>query len=212
MEIVTNTSESRTTSFGQDGGLSPVDRFGVWLSVRQVARHLGDLDGLRLGDFGCGHEATVARGLLPRLTSAVLVDVAVAPDLHAEPKVTVLEGTLPAVLEAVPTASLDVVLCLSVLEHVWEPQRLLDECRRVLAPGGTCMVNVPTWLGKRALEFSAFRLGLSPAEEMDDHKMYYDPSDLWPFLVRAGFAPHGIRCARHKFGLNTFAVCRLDAR
>jgi 2-polyprenyl-6-hydroxyphenyl methylase/3-demethylubiquinone-9 3-methyltransferase len=210
MEIVTNTSENRRTSFGQDGGLSPLDRFGVWLSERQVVRQLGALEGKRLGDFGCGHYATVARTLLPRLAQAVLVDVAIAPDLHQEANVRVLEGVLPEVLEQLPSASLDIVLCLSVLEHVWEPQRLLDECRRLLAPGGVCLVNVPNWLGKRALEFSAFRLGLSPAEEMDDHKMYYDPSDLWPCLVRAGFAPHGIRCSRHKFGLNTFAVCRVD--
>ena len=78
----------------------------------------------------------------------------------------------------------------------------------MLRPGGVCAVNVPSWLGKRALEYSAFKLGLSPAEEMDDHKMYYDPRDLWPLMVRAGFCPHAIRCFRHKFGLNTFAVCR----
>ena len=67
---------------------------------------------------------------------------------------------------------------------------------------------MPSWRGKTALEFSAFRLGTSPVVEMDDHKTYYDPRDLWPLLVRAGFRPHAIRCFKHKFGLNTFAVCR----
>ena len=28
-------------------------------------------------------------------------------------------------------------------------------------------------------------------------------------LVRAGFRPSEIRCHRHKFGLNTFAACRV---
>jgi hypothetical protein len=37
--------------------------------------------------------------------------------------------------------------------------------------------------------------------------MYYDPRELWPCLVRAGFRPRDIRCHRHKLGLNTFAVC-----
>jgi len=45
-------------------------------------------------------------------------------------------------------------------------------------------------------------------DEMDDHKMYYDPRDLWPLLVEAGFLPHAIRIFRHKVGLNTFAICR----
>ena len=42
-----------------------------------------------------------------------------------------------------------------------------------------------------------------------DHKAYYDPRDLWPMLVRAGFKPSLIRCHRHKLGLNTSAVCRV---
>lgn len=78
---------------------------------------------------------------------------------------------------------------------------------RILAPGGQCLINVPSWKGKRYLERAAFRWGVSPAEEMDDHKMYYDERDLWPLLVRAGFAPSRIHCFSHKFGLNTFAIC-----
>jgi SAM-dependent methyltransferase len=103
------------------------------------------------------------------------------------------------------------VLCLSVLEHLWEPDDALREIHRLLAPGGVALINVPSWRGKWFLEFAAFRLGVSPAEEMDDHKRYYDPSELWPMLVRAGFKPSGIRCRRHKFGMNTFAVCRVKA-
>jgi hypothetical protein len=70
------------------------------------------------------------------------------------------------------------------------------------------LVNVPTWRGKFFLEFSAFRLGTSPALEMDDHKMYYDRRDLWPLLVRAGFKPSGIRLSYHKFGLNLFGTAQ----
>jgi hypothetical protein len=44
---------------------------------------------------------------------------------------------------------------------------------------------------------------------MDDHKWYFDPRELWLLLVRAGFKPSEIRCGRHKFGLNTFAACRV---
>jgi SAM-dependent methyltransferase len=106
--------------------------------------------------------------------------------------------------------SLDIITCVSVLEHLTRPEEALAEFRRLLAPGGVCLVNVPSWWGKWALELSAFRLGLSPRAEMDDHKRYYDPRDLWPLLVAAGFLPHQIRCRRYKLGLNTFATCRLD--
>jgi SAM-dependent methyltransferase len=207
---VSGTADPPPSSFGDGYSLTPVDRFGIWLSARRLQREVGTFAGKRVGDFGCGYDATFVRTILDEVQSAVLVDVTLAPSLVSHPKVTAVEGTLPEALAKFDDGSLDVVMCTSVLEHLWEPLEALREFRRLLAPGGTCLLNVPNWLGKRALELSAFRLGLSPAESIDDHKTYYDPRDLWPLLVRAGFRPQRIRCFRHKFGLNTFAACTLD--
>jgi len=200
----------RAESFGQSGSTTFIDRLGVWLSGRGVRRAVGSFDGLDIGDFGCGFNASIVRSVLPQVRSATLADVAIDEDLAQNPKVSTIVGALPGTLEQIPTSSLDVVLCLSVLEHLTEPEAALAQFHRVLRPGGSCIVNVPTWRGKWFLEFSAFRLGLSPAQEMDDHKRYYDPRDLWPLLVAAGFLPHAISCRRHKFGLNTIATCRIE--
>jgi SAM-dependent methyltransferase len=196
----------RRTSFGQAAQPTQVDRFGVWLTQRRVSKYVSFAD-KRVGDFGCGYEAKLVRQVLPNVKQVVLLDVALAEDLKHHPKIWAMEGRIPEALSAIKSGSLDVVLCLSVLEHLWSPVDALKEFSRVLVSGGTCLINVPTWRGKRFLEFSAFKLGLSPSDEMDDHKTYYDPGDLWPLLVRAGFVPHNIRCFRHKFGLNTFAIC-----
>jgi len=161
-----------------------------------------------IGDFGCGFHALLASSFLGEVAGAYLSDVSLSPALKANPKVVALEGMLPRTVEAIPSDSLDIVFCLSVVEHLEQPDEMLRQIRRVLTPGGFALVNVPSWRGKFFLEFSAFRLGLSPAAEMDDHKQYYDVRDLWPKLVAAGFKPSRIRCFTHKFGLNTFAVCR----
>lgn len=200
----------RDHAYGQAAGPSPVDRLGVWLSGQQIRRHVPSFAGVRLGDFGCGYQASFARSVLGEVARATLVDVALASDLLAHPRVVAVEGALPDALEALPDGSLDVILCISVLEHLWEPLAALRSFRRLLAPKGVALINVPSWRGKAFLEFSAFRLGTSPPEEMDDHKAYYDRRDLWPLLVRAGFLPHNITCRSHKFGLNTFAACRMD--
>lgn len=201
--------EPRTESFGQGYEPTLVDRFGVWLSGRQIRRFVPTFAGKRVTDLGCGHDAAFSRTVLDAVEHLTLVDVALAGDLKAHPKIHAVEGRLPDSLFALPDQSADVVLIVSVLEHLWEPERTLQEIRRMLRPGGTCLVNVPSWLGKRYLELSAFKLGLSPAAEMDDHKTYYDVKDLWPLLVRAGFRPSEITCFSHKGGLNTFAACRL---
>ena len=204
-------ASGRTGAYGQHRRLTPVDRFGVWLSARALRKHVRSFAGARLGDFGCGYEARFVRSVLDEVGHATLVDVALAPDLKADPRLTVIEGALPDALRAIGDDSMDVVLCISVLEHLWDPVSMLRELRRVAAHGAVCLVNVPSWRGKRFLEFSAFRLGLSPAEEIRDHKAYYDPEDLRPLLVQAGFRPHEVDCYKHKFGLNTFAVCRMPA-
>jgi SAM-dependent methyltransferase len=205
----TATHQPRDWAYGQNRAPTLVDRFGVWLGARAVRRS-ARFAGIRFADLGCGYQAAFARTQLDAAASAVLVDVALADDLKRHPKVTAIEGALPEVLPQLDDQSFDVVLCVSVLEHLWDPEEALGHIHRILAPGGVAVLNVPSWRGKRFLELSAFRFGTSPAEEMDDHKAYYDPRDLWPLLVRAGFRPSQIRCRRHKFGLNTSAVCRRE--
>src|SRR6476619_5991317 len=96
----------RDRAFGQNYSPTFVDRFGVWLSARQIRRYTGSLAGKRLGDFGCGYNATFVRTALAELEDAVLVDSALAPDLKKQARVTAIEGILPAVLEQLPSASL----------------------------------------------------------------------------------------------------------
>lgn len=197
----------RTEAWGQGGRWSFMDRFGIWLSTSAIRRHLGPMDGQRVADIGCGYEAVLARSLLPRVSSSILVDLQLADDLKQMPRVTAIEGRLPGAMRALDGNCVDALVCNSVLEHVENARELLHECHRVLAPGGRAFFNVPSWSGKRVLEMAAFRFGWTSSAEIDDHKEYYDPRDLWPHLVSAGFRPREILCKPHKFGLNTFAVC-----
>jgi len=203
-------SPVRATSFGQDD--FPALR--AWIRDRiligSLLRSGRPYAGKQLVDVGCGFRAAFSRTLLDELSSATLVDVAIAPELKSHPRVTAIEGRLPDALTGIPSHSADVVLCSAVLEHLWEPLDTLVEFPRLLAPGGVCLINVPSWLGKRVLEFLVFRLGMSTADEIDDHKRYYSVRELWPLLVRAGFAPHNIKCYRQLVGVNTLAVCRVD--
>lgn len=200
------TTQTRRGAYGETREPTIVDRLGNALSERAIMRRTS-FDGARIADFGCGYEASLALKVADRVDSALLVDLKLSPALARIPNVTTIEDEVENVLGTLESGSLDVVLCVSVLEHLWHPQRVLAEFARLLAPGGKALINVPTWRGKRFLEFAAFRLGVSPDEEMDDHKRYYEPRQLWPMLVEAGFPPSHIRCRRHKLGLNTFAAC-----
>ena len=199
-----------TESYGQHG-VTWVDRFGVWLSQRAIRRWLPAGDELRILELGCGYRATQLLALRDRMKTGTGVDFKIAPELRSLPGLVFHEGPIEDTLSGLAAGAFDVVLLISVLEHLHEPLAALEAAQRLLRPGGVLLVNVPTWRGKYFLELSAFRLGLSPKTEMDDHKMYYDKHDLWPLLVRAGFRPSALRLSTHKFGLNLFAVATKSA-
>jgi SAM-dependent methyltransferase len=201
---------SRAGSYGQERGLTIVDRLGVRLSRRRILRHLKGRSGLAALDVGCGYRALHLQAIRPWLSSGVGIDVRVDPEVQKMPGLSFIESTVEAAMPGLADGAFDVTLLNSVLEHLWQPLETLVQCRRVLRPNGMLLVNVPTWRGKVFLELSAFRLGTSPACEMDDHKMYYDKRDLWPLLVRAGFKPSLIHLNYYKFGLNLFAVCQKE--
>jgi SAM-dependent methyltransferase len=192
-------------SYGQRE-LSLVDRAGVWLSLRAIRRHLPRRSDLQVLELGCGYRATQLIALKPRLKQGIGVDFQIAPELQSLESFTFHQGAIEEILPRLESETMDVVMLISVLEHLAEPQFALQSAWRLLKPSGLLLINVPTWCGKRFLEFSAFRLGLSPRVEMDDHKMYYDKRDLWPLLVRSGFKPSQIQLRYHKFGLNLFAA------
>jgi SAM-dependent methyltransferase len=198
-------------SYGQKG-LSPIDRLGIWLSQRAIRRHLPRRDDLQVLELGCGYRAAQLMALEPRLKRGIGVDFRIAPELKTLERFSFYEGTIEETLPKLPSETMDAVMLISVLEHLAEPQFAIESAWRLLKPSGLLLINVPTWTGKRFLEFSAFRLGLSPKVEMDDHKMYYGKRDLWPILVRSGFEPSRIRLSYHKFGLNLFAVARKRSR
>ena len=78
----------------------------------------------------------------------------------------------------------DTVICLDLLEHVVERDRLLGEIRRVLRPGGALLLAVPnratSW--KRRLA----RAGLFAYSD-PDHKIEYTLPELAAELGRNGF-------------------------
>jgi len=165
---------------------------------------------LEVLELGCGYRATQLIALEPKLKRGIGVDFQIAPELKTREKFTFHQGAIEEMLPKFEAESVDVVMLISVLEHLAEPQSALQSAWRLLRRSGMLLVNVPTWSGKRFLELSAFRLGFSSKLEIDDHKMYYEKRDLWPMLVRAGFKPSQIQLRYHKFGLNLFAAARKD--
>jgi SAM-dependent methyltransferase len=192
-----------------EGGLGLFERSGMVWRQRPVLNHVKKARPQSMLDLGCGFQADLLTSVGDRVPRRVGVDLAVDA-AHAQAHgLELVPGALEDVLGALEPASFDYVTILSVLEHVSEPQPVLDGIHRVLQPGGVAHVHVPTWLGKPVLEFAAFKRGLG-TESIDDHRCYYQISQLWPMLVRAGFRPRHIVMRYHMAGFALKAVVRRE--
>lgn len=198
--------KTRTSSYGQSRDKTFLDHFGIWLSTRRIVRIIKRNQVQSMGDFGCGFNAGQAQVTRHLVSKSVIVDVALNQELVDSSEFDAYLGILPEVLKNVPTHSLDLVVMNSVLEHLDDPVTTLEHVREILKPGGTLFINVPSWFGKIFLEFTSFHLTLSPAEEMEDHRRYYDKRDLWLELRRSGFQPSKMKIRRHKLGMSVFAI------
>ena len=137
-----NPAGLRAHAYAETYKLTPVDRFGVWLSLRQILRWANDPSGKVIGDFGAGYHARLVRALLDRVKLAYVADVSLAPEVMADSRVKALQGPLPGTLEAIPTGSLDLVFCISVLEHVDDVTEFLYHLGCLVAPGGLLFLTV----------------------------------------------------------------------
>lgn len=99
----------------------------------------------RVLDAGCGMGYGSAE--LARVAASVVgVDiagdaVASARERYVLPRVTFLQGSCAAL--PFRAASFDLVVAFEVIEHLKEWRDFLAEARRVLAPGGQCLISTP---------------------------------------------------------------------
>jgi SAM-dependent methyltransferase len=199
----------RKFSYGEMGVVSILDELGLYLSLRKYKKIFRVKVDQVCADLGCGYEAKISKRIFSNVERVDLFDISLDTrnqNFNAQLHI----GLLPESLNTISSNTYDSIICNNILEHIRDRKVFLSEIYRTLKPAGIVVINVPSWIGKTFLEFSAFKLKMASSIEMNDHKMYFNPKDLWPLLVEAGFTPQKIRIYRHKFMINTIAICRKD--
>jgi SAM-dependent methyltransferase len=117
--------------------------FTFWEHVYRYAFASRFVPGKRVLDIACGEGYGAAALKKAGAASVVGVDVSEEACAHARIKygVDVRQGTAEQI--PFPDVTFDVVVSFETIEHCSDPLRFLDECLRVLVPGGMLVISTP---------------------------------------------------------------------
>jgi len=143
--------------------------------------YLGNIKPGRLLGVGCGNGARLA--YLADLGWSVEGQEVDPISAAAAEKYGMKVHLGPLDVLNLPAASYDAIVMHHVIEHVHDPLKLLMECRRLLAPGGTIISITPNGKSCGHKIFKAHWRGLEPPR----HLFIYTPKSLQRLAQKAGF-------------------------
>jgi SAM-dependent methyltransferase len=176
----------------------------VWADLREVLDSPGDVldigggtGGFAVRVAGLGHRVSV---IDPSPDALAALDRR-AQESGVADRVTGQQGDLSSLLDVVPAASVDVVLCHGVLEYVDDPAAALATIGAVLRPGGTLSLLVAqrhAAVVARAMagHFTQARALLDPSPGVGKAGRRFTHDEVTSLLSDAGFIPesvHGVR-------------------
>jgi SAM-dependent methyltransferase len=176
-----------------------IDHFIARLRFRAAYPHIRA--GSRVCDLGCGLETAFLDYAGDRISQGVGLDDQVEDGERGRWRRVHADIRAPLPLES---GQFDHVVMLAVLEHLAEPEPVLREAHRILAPDGSLILTWPSAMVDPILAvLHGLRL-VSDEMESDEHQKRIPVDTLEQTLRRIGFQKFLHR--RFEFGLNHLMV------
>src|ERR1700751_77304 len=157
--------------------------------------------GSRVCDLGCGRDAAFLDFAAERIAHGVGVDDQVRDGVGGRWKRVRADIRQPLPLES---GQFDHVVMLAVLEHLPEPEPVLREAHRILAPHGSLILTWPSAMVDPILKTLHGLTLVSDKMESDEHQKRIPVEALRSMLGRIGFCEFMHK--RFEFGLNNLMV------
>jgi SAM-dependent methyltransferase len=153
-------------------------KFSRTLYLELIRKYVSTGD--RVLDAGCGHYLEFCREFSPDV-QVIGVDLEEKLDTHNEASPFAVRSNLESL--PFPPDSFDLVISRSVVEHLENPQRVFEEFRRILKPGGKVIFSTPN-----KYDYISIFASLTPYRwhrSMVSRLLRVSEDDIFPTLYRA---------------------------
>lgn len=178
---------------------TPLDHYIARMRFRAAFPHIRK--GSRVCDLGCGLDAAFLDFAAERIAHGVGVDDQVRDG--AAGRWRRVRADIRAALP-LESGEFDHVVMLAVLEHLAEPEPVLRETYRILAPGGSLILTWPSAMVDPILKVLHGLRFVSDEMESDEHQKRIPVGTLQHMLHRIGF--NEFIHYSFEFGLNNLMV------
>lgn len=188
------------TVWGKEGNKAPfIDELKTRFVVRNIKKRIHNItkSNSTIIDVGCGYSPRILNAFKNIFEHKIGLDFEVSNVFKSDKQFIFYEGDILDTIKSIPSNSADVIVFLSILEHLDNVFIPLAESHRILKKGGFIYLCSPSWFGKWVLENIVSNKILDPHGEIEKqyntHKMYFSVRDIWPIIVRAGFISSEIK-------------------
>jgi 2-polyprenyl-3-methyl-5-hydroxy-6-metoxy-1,4-benzoquinol methylase len=151
---------------------------------------------VRLLDVGCSSGAFLQSALRLGFSAEGVEPSADAAQTARAAGLKVFTGYLEQA--QFPDASFDAITLIEIVEHLRDARSLLQECARILKPGGVVLVTTPNAHSWTARAMGARWAGFS-LNDMGGHISFFNPHSIGLLATRCGLQTHHIETRNVRF-------------
>lgn len=178
-----------------------LDKFIANIRYKSIEKYIPR--GGVIADIGCGREAAFLKKCSPFIDKGYGFDFRIKNQCIKN--LTLINNKDSDHLD-LKNSSCHAVFMLAVLEHLDDPEKLLNEVYRILKPGGMLCLTTPTPMAKPILECMAFKLHIMNEEEILEHKHYYVSKEIRELVKKCAFENYKYK--KFCFGVNSMVIAK----
>jgi SAM-dependent methyltransferase len=166
MSVINTQSENELAYTGERMVPGAADAVTFWEHVQRYRFAAARVKGMDVVDIACGEGYGSAALIKAGAASLVGIDISAEAVEHARRRHGIDARVGSATTIPLPDASCDVVVSFETVEHVHEPAAFINQCSRILRPGGSLIISTPNPdVYKNVIEHNPFHVTEMPVEQ-----------------------------------------------